>query len=266
MEKTRFFSGCLAFFSLLLGCAPAPDSQASTAPAGPGAAAGEQTDRLVPPENGQIPVAFVISSGATVIDFAGPWEVFQDVTVPGSGVFGRATRPFRLFTVGPSRDPVRVSGGLTIVPDYSFEDAPSPKVIVVPALDSSSRMIEWLRSASAKADLTMSVCDGAFVLAEAGLLDGRSATSHHGSVDYLESRYPSIKVRRGVRYVEGPRVATAGGLTSGIDLALRVVERYYGHDVAQQTATYMEHTSTGWHRDAGLWDPSPGTAPGAPQP
>ena len=266
MEKLRFFPGCLAFFSLMLGCAPAPDSQASPAPAEPGAAAGEQTGRLVPPADGQIPVAFVISPRATVIDFAGPWEVFQDVTVSGSGILGRGTRPFQLFTVGPSRDPIRVSGGLTIVPDYTFEDAPSPKVIVVPAQDSSSRMIEWLRSASAKADLTMSVCDGAFILAEAGLLDGRSATTHHGSLDYLESRYPAIKVRRGVRFVEGPRIATAGGLTSGIDLALRVVERYYGHDIAQQTATFMEHTSTGWHRDAGVWDPSSGTSQSAPKP
>ncbi len=269
MAKRRFFSVWTALFFSVLGCTPAsPDSPASLSSA-PSSAAdpnGEQAARLGPPEDGTIPVALVISSGAAVIDFAGPWEVFQDVTVPGRGMLGGVTRPFRLFTVSASRDSIRVSGGLQIVPDYTFEDAPTPKVIVAPAQRGAPGLTEWLRSASAKADLTMSVCTGAFTLAEAGLLDGRSATTHHSSLNDLESQFPSIKVRRGVRYVEGPHIATAGGLTSGIDLALRVVERYYGHEVAQQTAVLMEHTSTGWHRDAGLWDASPGTPPSATRP
>src|SRR5262249_11823539 len=87
-----------------------------------------QTNRLKPPAEGSIPVAFLISEGAQVIDFTGPWEVFQDVMVPG-----RSDHPFRLYTVSQSTSPIHASGGMKIVPDYTFENAPSPKVIVIPA-------------------------------------------------------------------------------------------------------------------------------------
>src|SRR6185436_2504468 len=105
MGKRRFFSVWTALFFSILGCTPAsPDSPASSS--APSAAAdpnGEQAARLQPPADGDIPVAFVVSPGATVIDFTGPWEVFQDVAVPGKGMFGGVARPFKLFTVSASR-------------------------------------------------------------------------------------------------------------------------------------------------------------------
>ena len=104
----------------------------------------------------------------------------------------------------------------------------------------------WLKKVSQTADVTMSVCTGAFHLAKAGLLSGKIATTHHEFFDKLEREYPDIHVKRGVRFVEGERISTAGGLTSGTDLALRVVERYFGREVAQRTANYMEYQSTGW--------------------
>src|SRR6478672_7484674 len=85
------------------------------------------------PEKGKIHVAFLISEGAVMIDFAGPWEVFQDVHVPSRGTTMDDQMPFQLYTVSDSRDPIRVSGGMHIVPDYTFEDAPAPKIIVIPA-------------------------------------------------------------------------------------------------------------------------------------
>ena len=87
----------------------------------------------------------------------------------------------------------------------------------------------------------MSVCTGAFVVAEAGFLDGKTATTHHQSCDDLERPFPSVRVLRGRRFVEHDHVATAGGLSSGIDLALRVVERYLGRAAADATAEYMEY-------------------------
>ncbi len=107
-------------------------------------------------------------------------------------------------------------------------------------------MHEWLRKVSASADVTMSVCTGAFQLAKAGLLSGKSATTHHLFTDKLAKTYPDIDVKRGLRFVEGDKISTAGGLTSGIDLALRVVERYFGREVAQKTADYMEYQSKSW--------------------
>src|SRR5215467_4362811 len=90
-----------------------------------------ETRRLKPPDKGQIPVAFLISDGAVVIDFCGPWEVFQDAMIPSS-----AEMPFRLYTVGETKKPIRTSGGMQIVPDYTVQDAPPPKVIVIPAQSS----------------------------------------------------------------------------------------------------------------------------------
>jgi transcriptional regulator GlxA family with amidase domain len=154
--------------------------------------------------------------------------------------------PFELFTVSETKNVVIGSGGLRLVPDHTFESAPQPKVIVVPAQAGSKALHAWLRKAGEKADLTMSVCTGAFQLARAGLLSGKSATTHHDFTDSLQKQYPDIRVQRGLRFVENGRIATAGGLTSGIDLALRVVERYFGRPAAERTATYMEYQSRGW--------------------
>jgi transcriptional regulator GlxA family with amidase domain len=110
----------------------------------------------------------------------------------------------------------------------------------------SAALHDWLRKTTPNTDVTMSVCTGAFQLAKAGLLSGKSATTHHLFLDRLAKTYPDIDVKRGVRFIEGEKISTAGGLTSGIDLALRVVERYFGRPVAQTTATYMEYQSQGW--------------------
>jgi YHS domain-containing protein len=94
--------------------------------------------------------------------------------------------------------------------------------------------------------VTMSVCNGSFVLGQAGLLDGRTATAHHAGYRALRATFPEVTVARGLRFVEDGTIATAGGLTSGTDLALRIVERYFGRDIAQQTATQLEYQGTGW--------------------
>jgi transcriptional regulator GlxA family with amidase domain len=193
------------------------------------------------PDDGMIRTAFLLGPGVNVIDTAGPWEVFQDAGIGAGGA-----SPFELFTVADSSHPVEATAGLTIVPDYAYEAAPQPHVVVVPAHQAYDSTIRWLRRAARKADLVMSVCTGAYVLADAGLLDGRTATTHHGSFSDFEARYPRIELVRGERFVEHDRVATAAGLTSGIDLALRIVERYLGRPAAEGTARYMEHESARW--------------------
>jgi transcriptional regulator GlxA family with amidase domain len=197
---------------------------------------------LKPPASGSIPVAFVISEGAVVIDFCGPWEVFRDVMVPG-----RQDHPFRLYTVSDKSSPIQAGGGMKIVPDYTFANAPTPKVIVIPAQrEPSPAMLEWIRENSKNTDLTMSVCTGAFVLAKTGLLSGKSATTFHGAFRSFAIEFPDVHLKRGARFVEDGNLATAGGLSSGIDLALRVVERYFGREVAQKTAYELEYQGQGW--------------------
>lgn len=210
------------------------------------AASFSERPKLTPPAKGKIPVAFAISEGATVIDFAGPWEVFQDVHVTSRGKDMDEQMPFELFTVAEKIETITGSGGLKLVPDFTFENAPQPKVVVVPAQRGSQALHAWLRKMSTSTDVIMSVCTGAFQLGKAGLLAGKSATTHHDFFDQFAKAFPDVNLKRGLRFVEEEKISTAGGLSSGIDLALRVVDRYFGRDVAQATAVYMEYQSKGW--------------------
>jgi putative intracellular protease/amidase/YHS domain-containing protein len=204
--------------------------------------AAERIRPLRPPADGQIPVAFLLSEEAVVIDFAGPWEVLDNVQIAGP-----QPHPFKLFTVAETKAPLHASGGLKIIPDYALSDAPQPKILVIPAQsEPSAAVLDWIRQVAKSADLVMSVCTGAFILAKTGLLDGKSATTHHGAYTELALAYPGIRVERGARYVEVDNLASSGGLTSGIDLTLHVVERYYGRSVAQNTAATLEYQGLGW--------------------
>lgn len=199
---------------------------------------------LKPPANGPIPVAFPISDGAVLIDFAGPWEVFLSASVPGRDMMDSA---FDLYTVAEKADPVSVGGGMKVVPNYTFGNAPAPKVIVIPAQGPpTDAMLHWIREATRKTDLTMSVCTGAFVLAATGLLNGKAATTHHAAYADLQMGFPDVRVKRGLRFVEEGNIATAGGLTSGMDLALRVVGRYFGVEAVERTAFQLEYQGEGW--------------------
>jgi len=218
----------IAFSSVGKVCASSDAVGATTTPGG-----NEQNGKgnsLTPPAQGRIPIGFLLSEGAVMIDFSGPWEVFQDVMIPG-----RADPPFRLYTVAETTHPIHASGGMTIIPDYNLENAPAPKVIVIPAQsEPTAAVLDWIRKSTKNTDVTMSVCTGAFVLAKTGLLSGKAATTYHGAFVRFATQFPDIHLKRGARFVEDGNLATAGGLSSGIDLALRVVERYYGREVAHK--------------------------------
>jgi putative intracellular protease/amidase/YHS domain-containing protein len=197
---------------------------------------------LKPPKSGGITVAYPLSRGVIDIDFTGPWAIFGSVMPPG----GDMTSPFHQYSVAETKAPLFTGSGLTVVPDYTFETAPQPKVIVIPAQDSSEAMLQWIRKSSVGADLTMSVCVGAFLLAKTGLLNGKSATTHHDAYKEFANEFPKVHVVRGVRFVEEGNLATSGGLASGMDLALHVVERYFGRKGAEDTAYNLEYQGQGW--------------------
>ncbi|HET6841755.1 MAG TPA: DJ-1/PfpI family protein [Candidatus Angelobacter sp.] len=196
---------------------------------------------LTPPAEGSIPVAFPISNHAVIIDFCGPWEVFQDVAI-----HGRKDPAFHLYTVAETKEPIIASGGMKIIPEYTFQTAPAPKVIVIPAQQANEAMLEWIRTSTKSTDVTMSVCTGAYVLAKTGLLSGKSATTFHMQYEDFAVKFPDIHLKRGARFVEDGNLASSGGLTSGMDLAFRTVERYFGRDVAEQTAFNIEYQGRGW--------------------
>ena len=218
-----------------------------TVPASP-----QQTRPLKPPATGKVNVAFLISDGANVMDIAGPYEVFSDAMLTSKGRAWHESdgddmmMPFNVYTVSDSLKPVDANG-LSIVPNYSFDNAPKPQVIVIPAQGGrSAAQKAWLLANSANADVTMSVCTGASMLAAYGLLDGQPATTHHAYQQSMQKKYPAVHFVSGTRFVENDKIATAGGLTSGVDLALHIVARYYGSEVAQVTASFLEYHSDLW--------------------
>jgi transcriptional regulator GlxA family with amidase domain len=197
---------------------------------------------LPPPAAGPIPVAVPISDGTVALDICGPWSVFDGARRSGAG-----DALFRLYTVAEGMEVITASAGMRLVPNYTFETAPLPRVIVVPGqAKPGEKLLNWVRDTSPQADVTISICTGAFVLAHAGLLNGKPATTHHNAYADLSMEFPDIVVKRGMRFVETGNLATSGGGFSGVDLSLRVVERYFGKDVAAETALRTEYQGTGW--------------------
>jgi transcriptional regulator GlxA family with amidase domain len=190
------------------------------------------------PAKGYVKVAFVIGPQLVAIDLIGPFTVFgsADGVVPsGQG--------FDVYSVAETRNAYDL-GDLFIQSRYTFDDAPTPNVIVVPQQAHSPATIEYIRRSASGADVTMSICTGAFLVAEAGLFYGGRATTHHSAYDRFARTFPDVTLIRGPRYVEDPNVSSSGGESSGIDLSLRVVERYYGEAVADSVAYGMEYRRT----------------------
>ncbi len=190
----------------------------------------------------------LIFDGVEVLDFAGPFEVFSRTRlVPG--VEARRSddsAPFHVFTVAKSQAPVSATGGLRVIPHYGFEDAPRIDLLVVPggfgtrALLDDVETLEWIRRVARAARQVTSVCTGSLLLAKAGLLEGRRATTHWAALDLLESLASGTTVERELRVVDDGVISSAG-VASGIDMAFYVVERLFGREVADETAHYIEY-------------------------
>jgi transcriptional regulator GlxA family with amidase domain len=206
--------------------------------------------------NSGLPVAFVVGPLCNLIDLAGPYEVFSDLMVStkgvplpaGADVYGDGAdvvHAFSPYVVSDTRDPVKAAGAITVVPDFTFHNAPPPRIIVMGAQTKHSpEKIEWIREMSRNADVVMSVCTGAYLLAQTGLLDGKRATTHHDYYDDFAKSFPQVTLVRGPRYVDEGKFKTAGGLTSGIELAVYVVGQLYGESRADSLAHYLEYART----------------------
>ena len=248
MQRRQFAGLLLAAPIAVAGCSAQPKARASDKKFSylPGIRSGKP---LIAPKGRQIRVAFAINPGFQVIDMAGPWETFQDTYISEDA----EEAAFEVFTVSETSAPVQGTAGLNVVPNYTIENAPAPDIIVVPhfthPLPKSrdvSAIHTWIKDSHRQAAMTMSVCTGAFQLAKTGLLDGVPMTTNQRAYDNFVKFFPEMDLRRGPRFVEEDRIATSGGLSAGIDLALHVVTRYFGEKIAQQTADIMEYAGTGW--------------------
>lgn len=193
-------------------------------------------------------VGILLFEGVEVLDFAGPFEVFSRTRlVPGlESRRGDEGAPFEVFTVARRREPLRCTGGLTVVPAHAYDDAPRVDLLVVPggfgtrALLRDAETLDFIRRTSRAARRTASVCSGSLLLAQAGLLAGRRAATHWGALDLLDALGQGVSVERHKRVVDDG-VLTSAGVASGLDLAFYVVERLCGREVADETAHYIEY-------------------------
>ena len=186
-------------------------------------------------------VGILIFDDVEVLDFCGPFEVFA--------VAGRQIVPgaFNVFTVAHSTDPITARNGLSVNPRASLADAPQIDVLVIPGgygtrpLMHDATVIEWIKHRAPAAELVLSVCTGALLLAKAGLLDGLSATTHHGALDLLREAAPNTAVCDDRRVVDNGRIITSAGVSAGIDMSFHVLAKLLGQDIAAATAHYIEY-------------------------
>lgn len=186
-------------------------------------------------------VGILVFDEVEVLDFCGPFEVFA--------VTGRQVLPdaFDVFTIGHTHDAISARNGLSVNPRYALADAPRIDLLLIPGgygtrpLMHDQPLIEWIAQRAEQAELVLSVCTGALLLAKAGLLAGLSATTHHAALDLLCEVAPGTTVKRDVRLVDNGRVITSAGVAAGIDMSFHVVARLLGEDVARKAAEYIEY-------------------------
>ena len=190
-------------------------------------------------------VAIYVFPNVEVLDFAGPFEVFTTA----SRVFLRQNpsrpAPFSVYTVARSLLPVTARAGLRVLPDHNLDTCPTPDLLLIPGGIVEAEMAEpdvlqWIRSSSQNAKITASVCTGAFLLAKAGLLQGKSATTHWEDIADLRAQFPSLSVKEEVRWVDEGSIVTSAGIAAGIDMSLHLVSRLGSKGLALLTAKQLD--------------------------
>ncbi|MEM8637865.1 MAG: DJ-1/PfpI family protein [Cyanobacteria bacterium P01_G01_bin.54] len=188
-------------------------------------------------------VGILIFDDVEILDFCGPYEVF--------GVTGEdqpeQPRPFQVFTIAVTSDPVLTRNQMSVTPRYSFETCPALDILLVPGGQGSrqvmhcDRTLAWINQQVPNLTHLLSVCTGALVVAKAGLLDGLQATTHHTALDLLRSIAPQTEILPQRRIVDNGKIVFSGGIAAGIDMSLYMVAQLQGRAVAIATANEMEY-------------------------
>jgi transcriptional regulator GlxA family with amidase domain len=191
-------------------------------------------------------VGIVIFPEVEVLDFCGPYEVFT-ATRLNEDRRREEPSPFQVMLVAESEEPVTASGGMRVIPDYTFTTCPPLDVLVVPGGWGTRReinnrvLIDWIAQRGRQVETLAGVCTGSMLLGKAGLLDGRRATTHWQSLNWMRESFPAVTVEEHLHVVEDGHVLTCAGIAAGIDLALKVVGCYHGEAIARATARHMEY-------------------------
>ena len=185
-------------------------------------------------ESNKQQVAIVLYPEVEVLDVAGPAEVFSS---QGS---------YNVYSLAQTLKPVRTANGLSLMPDDTFHSRIKPDIVIVPGGNSLSalnntELLQGVKALSIRANLILSVCTGALLLAKAGLLDGCPATTYHTAYKQLKSLAPTCEVVTNQRFVDCGRIITTAGVSAGIDGALHIIQRHFGQQEAEQVASQIEY-------------------------
>ena len=196
-------------------------------------------------------VGILIFPDVEILDFCGPFEVFASTTLPPQTDGDPETRLFEVFTIAERAELVACRGGLLVQPNHTLDDHPPLDLVVIPGGYGTLReqenpvILDWITRQRRTGALTTSVCTGAFLLGAAGLLDGLRATTHWTTIEGLRTNHPTTEVLADARVIDEGEIITSAGVSAGIDMALHVVHRLHGDEIAQRTARDMEYDWTG---------------------
>ena len=183
--------------------------------------------------------AILIFNDVEVLDFAGPYEVFN--VVPSK------EKAFNVYTVAPVDKNISARNGLRVRADFTFGDYPRPDIVIVPGGDgrkiqmNNPDVLDWLNAVYPYCEYMLSVCTGAFILGKAGLLKNLKATTHHESYDEFEAEFEDVKLIKNVKFVDNGKIVTSGGISAGINMSLFMVDKILGNDMGKKTAEHMEY-------------------------
>ena len=186
-------------------------------------------------------VGIYLFNKVELLDFAGPYEVFSATAQLNE------CELFKVFTISEDGGAIKSINGLIVIPDYSFDNHPKIDILIIPGGDGTKneikkkKVMEWISKTHKSADTMATVCSGARIPAVLGLLDGLEATTHHLVIDDVKKLAPKVTIDHTKRFIDNGKIMTSGGISAGIDLALHIVKKLYGEEIAQKTIDYMEY-------------------------
>jgi transcriptional regulator GlxA family with amidase domain len=185
-------------------------------------------------------VGVLVFNEVEVLDFTGPFEVFSLATSLDN------KKLFTVSTIGETGEMISARNRLKVLPSLKFSDNPIFDILIIPGGYGAEEieikniaLLNWIKSQ--KVRILASVCTGALLLAECGLLDGKNATTHWMDIERLEKEYPAINVKRNVKYVDEGDIITSGGISAGINMSFHIIRRLFGTEIAKLTAKRMEY-------------------------
>ncbi len=197
-------------------------------------------------------IGIYIYPEAEVLDFAGPYEVFTTAARVYARAHPQSDKLFNVFLIAEKMETVAARANFNIQPHYTIENHPRVDVLLIPGgvhtyeLEKPN-VIAWITKNSQTAGLTASVCTGAFLLAKANVLQGLSCTTHWEDIEDLRAMFPSLDIRENTAWVDNGRVVTSAGISAGVEMALHLITKLAGKELAIKTARQMQYTWNNEH-------------------